>query len=276
VQGGLIRTAAPNAFRVEIEDQAATFYPLWYGSGAKGPQNGLFYVDQVGNVVIKGLVDGAVIKQTYLTPGTASSMRIATQYPSGMAGGKYVGKEAAVFPFLFLPRDSMTVWINDFLADPVSKQSDATNSLTLYGPQYSGTQIWGRLGSVSEMLVIRIEYKATCGLDANTKDINVYLQYQYNSEGWKNAWYQFHRDVGTGSQTYIESYSQTFFTRGTPWNTLKLRLLTQMVGTRNVGTWSVSGNFHVWTPNLGYVGVTTNTVSTTPDVDDLPANPRFL
>jgi hypothetical protein len=44
VQGGLIRTAAPNAFRVEIEDQAATFYPLWYGSGAKGDAGGLFYV----------------------------------------------------------------------------------------------------------------------------------------------------------------------------------------------------------------------------------------
>jgi hypothetical protein len=276
VQGGLIRTAAPNAFRVEIEDQAATFYPLWYGSGAKGPENGLFYVDRAGNVVIKGLVDGAVIKQTYLTPGTASSMRVATQYPSGMVGGKYVGKQGSVLPFLLLPRKTMDVWINDGSRTPSTKITDETDSLVLYGPQYTGNEIWGRLGSVSEMLVIRIDYDAQPqGPWADPRDIHVNFQYQYDNDGWKVAWYLFHRG-GLGS-TRDEHYSQTFFTRGTPWNLLKLRLQTELVGTRNtVGRWLVTGQFHVWTPNLGYVGIATSTITTSPSVETLPANPRFI
>ena len=89
---GLIRTAANPAFRVELEDSASTAYPIWYGSGSKSAPNGRFYVDTSGNVVVKGLLDAGMIKQSFFTPaGANNSFRIACDYPSNYSSGIYTG-----------------------------------------------------------------------------------------------------------------------------------------------------------------------------------------
>ena len=78
-------------------------YPLWYGSEAVSDDTGLFYVTQNGDVVVQGLLNAGMIKQSLFTPSGPSydQFKIATQYytnPSSYSGGEYTGKLAHLFP----------------------------------------------------------------------------------------------------------------------------------------------------------------------------------
>jgi len=252
---GLIRTAASPAFRVEIEDQASTGFPLWYGSGSKGASTGRFYVDQDGNVVVKGLLDAAVIKQSFFTPaGQNQSFRIATEYPNGYTGGLYTGKKAHLMPVLTTGFQAAEGTLGNSIDVNSSKANHAvgfhTSKLTLSGPFRSNSVEYGRLGSYSENLAVR--WTAVMSNDFSDIEYWAILKYQYDAEPERMA-HIYYSQAGTGMRISVLSADDIFVTRDTPWSTLKLRLglgcefidaLTR--GKVNVVTFTVS------TANFGY------------------------
>lgn len=261
VQGGLIRTAAPNAFRVEIEDQAATFYPLWYGSGAKGDAGGLFYVTQNGDVVVRGLLDAAMIKQSLFTPSSPSNdqFKIATQYPSLYSGGSYTGKKAHLFPM-----KSSHYGPNEFptgipFGGSPSAFKATSNQCNFLSPLDTSTTEYGRLGQYANMFHFFVSLHVTLqyGYDI---DYKVSLFYNYGSGSLASPWpehtFYFTINGSAGVRSVSPSFSGTFRTKATAFSEFNcwfqveqwsfpsgstglassLRMFSSSVFTPNVGT----------------------------------------
>lgn len=285
---GLIRTAASPAWRVEIEDTASTTWPIWYGSNAKSAGNGLFYVTDGGDVIVKGLLDAGMIKQSYFTPGNLTSpFRIACEYPSTpstYSGGIYTGKKAQLFPRLSFSRSpDYPVWQGDYLSP----------ELTFIGPLNTSSSEYSRLGSTSELVHIDVSasFSAVTNADEFTSGFETIkfrltVQYQYNSEGWSDAFYT---DIviydgfvpqGSGRRSYSGSgrFPQSVVTRGTSFNTLRFRLKIEETSTPSFG---LSSEHTLQTvaliaqsPNFGIADVATQTGVPGP-IGSMPDFPVF-
>lgn len=264
VQGGLIRTAEPNAFRVEIEDQAATFYPLWYGSQTKDAQYGLFYVTRDGDVVVKGELNAGMIVQSLFTPSGPSydQFKIATQYysnPSSYSGGLYTGKKAHLFPMKsthYGPAEFPT-------GIPFGGSSGAfkpmSNQCNFLSPFDTSTTEYGRLGQYPNMFHFFVSLHVTLqyGYDI---DYKVSLFYNYGSGGFASPWpehtFYFTINGSAGVRSISPSFSGTFRTKATAFSEFncwfrveqwsfpsgsaglasRLRMFSSSVFTPNVGT----------------------------------------
>jgi len=285
MQGGLIRTAASPSFRVELEDQAATFYPLWYGSGAKGDAGGLFYVDQNGNVVVRGLLDAGLIKQSFFTPATSenNSFRIAASYTGSWTPGVEPTKKAHLLPM------KSTGYASQFTlgTSPSSTTDFISEILTFYGPTYSGSDEWGRLGTLAEMLMCSFSaggYHVGDQFDASDLDpygisvIDVHLEYRYSTTAaWKALTTVPMRFANSGSA----SFSLVMATRNTAWNTLQFRL---RVSINTYTPWATqfgavptvhltSASLSIFSPNFGYADLSLVPDSGTGTViQDLPSS----
>lgn len=245
VTAGLFRTADSPAFRVEVEDQASTAFPLWYGSGAKADAGGLFYVDNVGNVVVRGLLDAGIIRQTLFTPSSSTNppFRIATQYPSFYSGGAYTGKTAHLFPIQSRSTTFDGVggvgnlagrgWTLARLAGSslIINTPYTGETITFTGPVASGNTQWLRLGSYNETFIIMfsascnryVEIGATGG-SVGPGIINVTVQYRYDSGSWLDMTTVQMRGGDTGSI----SFNQAFATRASPaFSSVSLRLFVE-------------------------------------------------
>ena len=266
---GLIRTAASPAWRVELEDSASTAWPIWYGSNAKSAANGLFYVTASGDVIVKGLLNAGMIKQSYFTPADGNNtMRIACEYystPSTYSGGVYTGKAAHINPVLTTgynaPEGSYGTECYDRTnyntALNLSQHRCGWHStpLVLYSPTHSSSTEYGRLGSLSENVLVR--YSATFQHDFGPPyDFWLIVKYKYDSEVERFAFIQ-HMHLQASMRTGNITSEDLFITRDTPWDTLQLRI---GVGCRRSdeapasairGTVS-NANISLTTMNLGY------------------------
>jgi len=233
---GTIRTVevvGPDTYYVELEDTAGgNEWPIWYGKGPKSAGNGLFYVTDDGDVIVKGLLDAGMIKQSYFTPaGANNSFRIACDYPSNYSGGVYTGKKAHINPVLttgyVAPQGSYGTVI--IASSPTNNaQSKAqlntgynTAALRWYSPTNSSTYEYGRLGSLSETLVVR--YAANVSNEFSDQQFWAILQYRYDAGTWRNA-YVLHTKAPRGARFASMSAEDVFITRDTAWDTLDIRL----------------------------------------------------
>jgi hypothetical protein len=257
MQGGLIRTAAPSAFRVEIEDQASTFYPLWYGSGAKGPSTGLFYVTQNGDVVVRGLLDAGMIRQSYFTPASSGydPFKIACSYPSqpsSYSGGQYTGKEAHLFPVKVLHMDDIGSILGWYpIGAGISFYSDPTEFL---GPLHSSTTVYGRVGTYAELFWMTWSFELE-NIGTSPTTYEFILQYRYNGVGGyttTSARSLRHKvTIRNGDRTY-PTFTCVFKSKTAAWNTIDFRLQGNYVSGYN----NLAGRIHWFTssihaPNFG-------------------------
>jgi hypothetical protein len=220
------------AWRVEIQDTAATAFPIWYGQGAKSANNGRFYVTSYGNVIVKGELNAGMIRQSFFTPAEGnSSFRVACDYPNNYSGGIYTGKSAHLCPVLTTgysaPAGSRGVNITATFPknNTQSKQQFAlgytTDPITVYSPTNSNTKQYGRLGTLSENLTIR--YSATIYNDFSDFQGWAILQYRYDGGTWKNA-YILHSKASRGGRLLQMTAEDIFITRETAWDTLEVQL----------------------------------------------------
>ena len=261
------------SFRVEIQDTAATIYPLWYGSGAKSAGTGRFYVDQNGNVVVKGLLDAGMIKQSFFTPADGNnSFRIAVEYPNQYSGGVYTGKMAHLSPiFSVNETPNANITILPFGGSGIHNSAP----ITFLGPTNSTATQYGRLGTNSEMLSIDIAVAARPNAGSVT-GIRITLQYKYDDSGdWLDAYFF---DMDTGKTTSIR-HSQIFITREASFSTIQLRAnvfhsLT-LLANASTGTLLTSLSFTATTPNFGTADATVTGVVASDDIANLPDFPQF-
>lgn len=275
ITAGLIQTDPGQgfAYRVELEATAGTAYPIWYGSGAKSAPNGRFYVDQNGNVIVKGLLEAGMISQSYFTPaGLNDPFRIACEYPASYSGGVYTGRAAHLSPTLttgytapyvgggggVVPGVGISPYNNNtrYLNDKVCGYH--TNQLILYSPTYTGHTVeYGRLGTLSETLVLR--YFAEMSSTNYNVTFWLIVKYQYDTETEQFAFVNYSKAID-GSTVSIGG-EDIFITRTDPWDTLRIRVglgcdfysLNELYRTQSV-------NFTVSTANFGYsdlTGITT-------------------
>jgi len=237
------------AYRVEIQDQVGTQYPLWYGWKAKSAENGRFYVDQNGNVTVNGVLDAGMIKQSYFAPlsGGQDSFRIATEFDPGnpsatYSGGEYTGKKAHLFPIKTFNGTELGTVVPFF---PIT-----VANVSFLGPFNAADTQYGRLGSYSELFTLNWSMTVS-GANAGIPQIlRVTLQYQYDSEGWQSS--SIVSDVGAPrnfDDRWSTTYSETFVTRSTAFNVVTFRLFISSVqGAGTVHSLSMT----LSTPNFGY------------------------
>jgi len=264
-----------SSFRVEIQDQAATAYPLWYGSGAKSDLGGLFYVDKNGRVVIKGILDASMIKQSFFAPaGVNQSFRIATEYvDDGTPGANYVGKQAHILPmrsvsFVNTSDNSDGTFGHSFTKISGNYTEEFSPAITFYGPQYAGTTEYGRLGSHSENILVSMTAQTSKrnSSDSNGNNFTGTLYYQYDNEGWKKAWYTAWEKDRSSSMANM----QVFNSRETAWDALSFRMGILPTRANNDQKAAVSGmNLCVWIPNFGYADLVPEEQAADTRVDDL-------
>jgi hypothetical protein len=258
------------AFRVELEDNVATAYPLWYGDGAKSAGTGRFYVDKFGNVVINGVLRAGIIEQTYFAPADANdSFRIACDYPANYSGGVYTGKAAHILPIRTVNFTDTTV--NGLFFSPSGTYSDfLSDMVTFLSPTEGSGGQYGRLGTNSEVLMINMAFSTQMGTGLALARMT--LEYQYDSEGWKAAFHSEHR----ANPTAASSHFQEFVTRETAYSTLQFRLRVAPAPGNTTFTMQLrSATLAIWGPNFGYADETPVAVSTNPAVSSLPTMPRF-
>jgi hypothetical protein len=243
-----------SAFRVEIEGGSS--WPIWYGSGEKAASSGLFYVTTDGSVVVKGLLDAGIIKQSYFTPADANnSFRIACDYPANYSGGLYTGKKAHLFPIKqvnFLDESNQ--------GTVLSATGITTSSVTFYSPSYSGNQEYGRLGTYSENFIV---FMSGTYVGGSYTAARLELEYQYDAEGWKDAFYTYGRcNDATGL-----SHTTVFISRNTPtWSTLQFRLRSKRPTTLTGGqtadnVWCRAMSLCLMPPNFGYADIAASTAT---------------
>jgi hypothetical protein len=300
VTAGLFRTAPSPSFRVEIQDQASTFYPLWYGSGAKGAATGLFWCDQNGNVKVKGLLDTTILKGTLFTPANTSlgydPFRIATQYSGQVVpADAYTGKEAHL-----LPMQSM----NDSYDDPVNPidtnyqiasgaaatSAYVSSRLRFFGPNYTGAEKYNRYGTYTEMFMVMFSGTvggAVLGFEgaADSSVIiprgnraRITLQYRYNNDAYKNLTYIDVASINPGEAT--GAWTQVFASRSTAWSTLDLRLRIESLEHDSPYNSGVLGNqavlsasLTVFSPNFGVADTSRQNITTNTKLSSLPDYP---
>ncbi len=259
-------------FRVEIEGPAGTGYPLWFGNEDKSSESGRFYVDVNGNVVVKGLLQASMIRQSLFTPaGDNDPFRIATEYPSKYIGSIYTGKKAHLFPM------KTSIFNNgDFRGFGMGSQgpnSKAGPEVTFLGPLHDSDTEYGRLGTYSEQFMVHYDIMCYRYDDRKGNDfMHPILEYRYDGATWEEAW-KFTYALSAGNI----GASTVFVSRETPWNTLGLRIRLQLgSGSVNakVGLHCIS--LQVWTPNFGYAdAIAVDVPSGENDPGTLPLNPKF-
>jgi len=276
------------AWRVEIEADSA--WPIWYGQGGKSEPTGLFYVTTDGNVVVKGLLDAGMIKQSYFTPaGANNSFRIACDYPSNYSAGIYTGKSAHLSPTRIMQQQP----------DQQLRYNESFNSnaATFYSPTYSSSIVeFARLGSSSETILLQIftDLSGFARLDefdiTGYVEVDGFLQYQYDNEGWKSAWswtlpinFTAWSGAGGSANRYGSAsslLSQHFVTRGTSFSTLKFRLRFEnnlTTGESGPATPTLENiSLTATTPNFGVSTRTVGDVTASgASVYSMPEFPRF-
>lgn len=229
-----LSTSLDPAFRLEIEDIAGTIYPLWYGRGSKG-ESGRFFVRNDGTVVVKGLLKAGMIEQTFFAPSDGNdSFRIATQYDGSIgnplyAGGEYTGKKAHLNPVLTTgfnaPETSVGTECYDRSFAPDSQHATGYESawLTLFGPTNSSNIEYGRLGSLSENLLLRYSAHFHHSVGPPNR-FWLIVKYQYDAEPIRHAFIQHYQLFGAGDRLGSIVAEDIFVTRNTAWDTLKIRI----------------------------------------------------
>jgi hypothetical protein len=200
------REAGSTGFRVEIADIARSpTWPLWYGSGPKGDSGGLFYVTANGDVVVRGLLDAGMIKQSLFTPSGPSydQFKIATEFysnPSSYSGGLYTGKKAHLFPM-----KSSHYGPNDFptgisFGGSSGAFKPTSNPCNFLQPYDSSTTEYGRLGQYANMFHFFVS-------------LHVTLQYAYDIDYKVTLFYNY----GTGASASPWSEHTFYFTINGAW-----------------------------------------------------------
>ncbi len=278
---GKIETAPFPAFRVEIEDAAGTIYPLWYGRDAKG-EGGRFFVRDDGTVVVRGLLDAGMIAQSFFAPADGNdSFRIATQYPDPgtYVGGEYIGKKAHLFPEFSVNETPNFSLIKDTL--PFFHYPSQV--IQFVGPEESSNIEYGRLGTNSEMISIKITVNAKRDpAVSGDSSIRVTLQYQYDDtvDFFDNPTYlsAFYFDLAT-NLTPSATYSQIFVTRETDFDWINFRLYIQTWPnglSDNIATSILDRlSFTCSTPNFGTADASVNGVAVSTEIGVLPGFPQW-
>jgi hypothetical protein len=288
ITGQLIRTA-PSGYRVEIEGvDPGSGFPIWYGSGSKSAPTGLFYVDTQGNVVIKGLLDAGMIKQSYFTPaGQNQSFRIACDYPSNYFAGVYTGQAAHLGPVLTTGYNAgqSSQGATIIASSPLNKAQSLTQvntgyhtaALRIYSPTYTGSAIeYGRLGSLSENLAIR--YSASLYNQFSDRQFWIIVKYQYDSEVERNAFIQ-HSMAASGMRSVTMVAEEIFITREAAWQTLDIRLGAGCVWDDNLLRGTVQSiNLTISTQNFGYadLGSISDVTGATTGATTIVRNPTII
>ena len=257
ITAGLIRTALPNAFRVEIQDQASTFYPFWYGSGAKGdPNTTLVSMNQNGDVTIKGLLDASMIRQSYFTPASSGydPFKIACSYPSNpgsFSGGSYTGKEAHLFPVKVIHQDdlgSISGWY------PIGGGTEFYSFHEQFlGPLNSSTKVFGRVGTYAELFWMTWSFEIE-NVGTSPTEFVMMVDYRYDNNAYTpttTASLRHKVTVANGRRTY-PTFTCMFRSKSTAWNTLDIRVRGRYVSGFN----NLAGRVHWFTasihaPNFG-------------------------
>ena len=311
---GLLRTDAGDpdddpaglGWRVEIEALNSTVYPIWYGTSSKSAANGLFYVTADGQVVIRGLLDTGMIRQSYFTPGdTSSSFRVACEYPNNYSGGVYTGRTAHLMPMRIM-RDTFTDATFAYNSSGEATETYTSTTIAVYSPTYTGHEVsFGRLGSNRELLYARCT--ATGGGYAvydqfaagqATVTLRSMLQYQYDAEGWQDAFsYDLYvpfpddaapSDFVTGleapfSQSGTAQVEQVLVTRSTSFQILAFRIVVSATFPAQDASYPTPLNIELegyigdvscrlMAPNFGVADVTTSPASG----GDILSSPEFL
>lgn len=287
--GGLIKTADSPAFRVELEEEH--LYPLWYGSGDKEATTARFYVDKDGNVVVRGLLDAAVIKQALFTPANAtSSFKIATQYNDVqyLLDGEYIGKKAQLFPHI-LTRNASQI---DFpysknygqIAAGIAYPGDTWNrseTITLLGPTNTTTKEYGRLGTTTELLMVEIGISIDPSAPFGNAPLFCALEYRYDGAGsfLPAFWFECFGATEPEANKFIK-IKQGFVTRGTTFSTLELsvllfvdRTLVTFYDSRQYDIDDVE--FSVYTSNFGIADSAVKATADNIRLDLLQNNPKW-
>jgi len=265
ITAGMFRTApSPAANRVEIELGSA--FPIWFGSGVKGAAGGKFYVDTSGGVVVKGLLQAGMIDQSFFAPANDNQQfRIATQYPNNYTGGVYSGKKAHINTLQHMNFFSPTNFGTSIFSGG-TYFGWLSNSIQFVGPEEGSNEEYGRLGTYSEMILIDIGCQIEISGEAtgSAKMHAMFLQYQYNTEGWKDAYYIPIRQTnaaGAAALNHVSAFhSQVFVSREAAFSTLSFRL--RAAAASNATTTSqvavVSASLKASTPNFGYADAAVN------------------
>ena len=275
----------PSAYRVEIQNAAATNYPLWYGSGPKGGGGGLFYVDTTGGVVVKGLLQAGMIDQSFFAPAAANNtFRIACDYPANYSNGVYSGKAAHLSPVLHAnAQPNQTVSPDPFGLPFGSYWSPL---LTFVGPTNTAVSTqYGRLGSNSEMITFNVSVSGEPQAGVGAVGLDCFLYYLYHSTPnpdtgiitnplWRAA---FRFTPTHASRTQVTAtYVQTVITKETDYNYVSFML--RVMGWAGMAPYNMTVSnvsLSASTPNFGTADLTATDVVTTLDIEDLPFWPRL-
>jgi hypothetical protein len=284
VTAGVLTTEETRTgYRVEIENVAGTVYPLWYGSGSKNAGNGRFYIDQNGNVVVKGLLDAGMIKQSFFTPAPSNnSFRIACDYPANYSGGIYTGKAAHL-----LPLQSINTQPAHLLGSDIGGQGSLyiSDAMVFYGPTYSGVNEYNRFGTTSEVFMIMLSAMTSMsgilGAFDNPSDaigthtVRISIEYKYDDD---IDWVTLFTTEMKGGRTATSAWSQLLVTRSSPaWTTLSMRA--ELVLMQQGGNWETTWvtldtlSFTAFCPNFGVGDATLTTVAAETTIGDLPDYP---
>jgi hypothetical protein len=246
-----------SGWRVELESTIASTWPIWYGALQKNDPNGRFFVDNQGNVTVRGILESTLIKTSYFAPADSNyTFRIATQ-PNLWTAGNYTGKVAHFWAV------KTTNWIDqsaDIDGTDVFQSGIFSDQLTFYSPTYSGSQEYGRLGTFAESFICF--FSATVA-GASRTAISMVLQYKYDNDSWRNAFQVYTR---TNDSTGM-SHMHVFISASSGWDILRFRLKwfrpnTVPGGqTGNIPTLR-SGSLCVMVPNFGYSDLALGTPST--------------
>ena len=294
VIASVFATQEAPAYRVELENIAGTVYPLWYGSGAKSSGTGLFYVDQNGQVVVKGLLNAGMIRQSFFAPATTNynSFRIACDYPSNYSGGVYSGKAAHICPTLSTSQATAFGLATRSTSASLSTVTFTSPTVSLLGPANSSVTQYGRLGSDSELLHLTVLVTATSEGTATISGWNqairgtleVDVQYQYDGD---TQWSYLTTLPMTAFGTGTVSFSTVVCTRSTAFDTLSFRYRVRPLTldlprpedefdtNRSSLIDLVSSSLVITAANFGYADNTLTTL-TASQIDDTPLTPEQL
>jgi hypothetical protein len=252
---GLIRTADSPAYRVELE--ADVSLPIWFGKNAKTGPNARFYVNNVGDVYIQGLMDAGIIRQTLFTPATTSSnnpFRIACNYPSSFSEGNYTGKEAHLFPVMtdhiFYPDVGFP---NGFPFGPGGSTAPV-GGVSFLGPFHTSSTKYGRLGQYANTFHFTFTAKVQRRLGGGSTTYRARIRYAYNGGTFTNSTHRDHYTdfvLRTAGETFVH-FSGSFRTRSTAFTEFEAAVRMEAIaGDRTNQSELVQGTFTVWTPNFG-------------------------
>lgn len=309
VLASVFATGEAPSYRVELENIPGTAYPLWYGSGAKGPTTGRFFMDLLGNVYIKGLLDAGMIKQSFFAPATTdnNSFRVACEYPANYSGGEYTGKAAHLSPTLGTTQATAYV-LHSRTYDPTYPGFRLTPytspTVTFYGPASTSNVQYGRLGTNSELLTISLNVAVTSFMDGTAPwssseapltwifplwaFFEVHVEYRYSGDAaWSHLTILPVQSLGSGAT----GFNFTVCTRTTPFDNIAFRYRVVLTEARNPNSYTgfnpislqneltyiqlETSSLSITTPNFGYAD-NTLTLLTPAEVDDTPLTPEQL